>query len=214
MRSAPTLKIWMTPLASVAMLEKLALLKIAFCRAPALSSVSSACSLDVALASLKGALRVLAVPFAVVMGGDCITGNWRSLFASAPVSGRAAGRGERSMEVAAATRGKFARAMAGADTIEIKATIADRRIREALARFGLTAGNDEERYIYFFDTPRLALLGAGIIARARRVVRGAHDSTIKFRPVQPADIARKWRRYRDFKVEADASEKDLVKSAS
>ena len=39
-RSAPTLKIWMTPLASVAMLEKLALLKIALCNAPALSSES------------------------------------------------------------------------------------------------------------------------------------------------------------------------------
>jgi hypothetical protein len=33
MRSAPTLKIWITPLASVAMLEKLALLKIALCSA-------------------------------------------------------------------------------------------------------------------------------------------------------------------------------------
>jgi hypothetical protein len=33
-RSAPTLKIWMTPFASVAMLEKLALLKIASCSAP------------------------------------------------------------------------------------------------------------------------------------------------------------------------------------
>ena len=42
MRSAPTLKIWMTPLASVAMLEKLALLKIALCRAPALSRAASA----------------------------------------------------------------------------------------------------------------------------------------------------------------------------
>ena len=42
-RSAPTLKIWMTPLASVAMLEKLALLKIALWSAPALSSASSAC---------------------------------------------------------------------------------------------------------------------------------------------------------------------------
>jgi hypothetical protein len=30
MRSAPTLKSWMTPFSSVAMLEKLALLKIAF----------------------------------------------------------------------------------------------------------------------------------------------------------------------------------------
>ena len=43
MRSAPTLNIWMTPFASVAMLEKLALLKIAFCKAWALSSASSAC---------------------------------------------------------------------------------------------------------------------------------------------------------------------------
>jgi hypothetical protein len=41
-RSAPTLKIWMTPFASVAMLEKLALLKIAVCSAPALMRASSA----------------------------------------------------------------------------------------------------------------------------------------------------------------------------
>src|SRR2546423_330867 len=40
MRSAPTLKIWMTPLASVAILEKLALLKIALCSAPAVSRAS------------------------------------------------------------------------------------------------------------------------------------------------------------------------------
>src|SRR4051812_9422537 len=40
MRSAPTLKIWMTPRSSVAMLEKLALLKIAACKAPALNRTS------------------------------------------------------------------------------------------------------------------------------------------------------------------------------
>src|SRR4030088_3076204 len=40
MRSAPTLKICMTPFASVAMLEKLALLKIALCRAPVVSRAS------------------------------------------------------------------------------------------------------------------------------------------------------------------------------
>src|SRR5580704_8433379 len=38
MRSAPTLKIWMTPFASVAMLEKLALLKMAACSAPVSSN--------------------------------------------------------------------------------------------------------------------------------------------------------------------------------
>src|SRR4051812_23654754 len=41
MRSAPTLNNWMTPFSSVAMLEKLALLKIAFCKAPALRRASS-----------------------------------------------------------------------------------------------------------------------------------------------------------------------------
>jgi hypothetical protein len=37
------LKIWITPLASVAMLEKLALLRIALCSAPALTIDSSVC---------------------------------------------------------------------------------------------------------------------------------------------------------------------------
>src|ERR1017187_4704955 len=41
MRSAPTLKSCMTPFSSVAMLEELALLKIAFCSAPAFSSAAS-----------------------------------------------------------------------------------------------------------------------------------------------------------------------------
>jgi hypothetical protein len=118
------------------------------------------------------------------------------------------------MERGAATRGKVAKAIAGAEAIEIKATIPDRQIRQALARFGLTSNNDEERYIYFFDTPKLDLLGAGIIARARRVVGEDHDSTVKFRPIDPKDVGPKWRQFRDFKIEADASETSLVKSAS
>ena len=118
------------------------------------------------------------------------------------------------MERGAATRGKVAQAMAGADAIEIKATIPDRQIRLALKRYGLTENNDEERFIYFFDTPALDLLDAGIIARARRVVGNAHDSTVKFRPVNPADVGAKWRKFRDFKIEADASETSLVRSAS
>ena len=117
-------------------------------------------------------------------------------------------------ERGAQTRGRMARAMAGAEAIEIKATIPDRQIAEALKRYKLTLSNDEERYIYFFDTPKLDLLGAGIIVRARRVVGDEHDSTVKFRPVEPSSVGEQWRKYRDFKVEADASEKGLVKSAS
>ena len=118
------------------------------------------------------------------------------------------------MERGEATRGKVARAVAGVDAIEIKATIADHQVSGALARFGLTANNDEERYIYFFDTPALDLLEAGIIARARRVVGEEHDSTIKLRPVDPAQVSNQWRKYRGFKIEADASEENLVKSGS
>lgn len=118
------------------------------------------------------------------------------------------------MKRGAATRGQVAKAMAGAEAIEIKATIPDHLVRGALKRFGLTERNDEERYIYFFDTPELELLSAGIIARARRTVGGEHDSTVKFRPVDPGAVGGKWRKYPGFKIEADASEKGLVKSAS
>jgi hypothetical protein len=118
------------------------------------------------------------------------------------------------MERGASTMGRYARLLEGAEAIEIKATIPQRQIKTALARYGLTQRNDEERFIYFFDTPQLGLLKAGIIARARRIVGDEHDSTIKFRPVDAAKVGKKWRKYRDFKIEADASEKGLVKSAS
>lgn len=113
-----------------------------------------------------------------------------------------------------AAAGKVARAVAGAVAIEIKATISDRRIGGALKRFGLTPTNDEERDVYFFDTPLLHLLRAGIVARARRVVGQAHDSTVKLRPVDPAKVDRKWHRYKGFKIEVDASEASMVRAAS
>lgn len=113
-----------------------------------------------------------------------------------------------------ATKGKVARAVAGAEQIEIKATVPNHQIVPALRRFGLTSSNDEERYIYFFDTPGLDLLKAGIITRARRVIGDDHDSTVKFRPVVPEDVDKQWRKYRGFKIEADASENGMVKSAS
>jgi hypothetical protein len=42
----------------------------------------------------------------------------------------------------------------------------------------------------------------------------ANFSTIKFRPVAPEDVSDKWRKFNGFKIEADASEKGIVKSAS
>ena len=114
----------------------------------------------------------------------------------------------------AATRDQVARQVVGVEAIEVKATISETQIDGALLRFNMTVDNDEERYIYFFDTPQLDLLNAGIITRARRVVGDHHDSTVKFRPVVPSEIPEDWSKFKGFKLEADASEKGVVRSAS
>lgn len=111
------------------------------------------------------------------------------------------------------TRGQVARSMAGTDAVEIKATIHQAQIEALLLSYGLSR-NENERYIYFFDTPDLELFDNGVVARARRVVGGPHDSTIKFRPVDPGAVPSLWRKYSGYKVEADWSKKGVVKSAS
>jgi hypothetical protein len=114
----------------------------------------------------------------------------------------------------AATQGRAAALVAGSDFVEIKATIPPAQVAHAMQRFDLHTGNDEERFIYFFDTPDLALLGQGVVARARRRVGGKHDSTIKFRPVDPEAVPKRWRKFEGFKIEADASDRSVVRSAS
>jgi hypothetical protein len=103
--------------------------------------------------------------------------------------------------------------MAGAEGVEIKATIPHSQVDLAMKLYKLKM-DDNERFIYFFDTPDLELFETGIIARARRIVGCEHDSTIKFRPVMPESIPALWRKYSGFKLEADASDKGVVKSAS
>ncbi len=111
-------------------------------------------------------------------------------------------------------QGKIAEELRGVDGVEIKATIPDRQIEAALALYGLTAGDEDPRFIYFFDTPDLDLFEAGVIGRARRVVGGDHDSTIKFRPVKPETVPPLWSKLKGFKIEADASETQTAISAS
>jgi hypothetical protein len=111
------------------------------------------------------------------------------------------------------TRGQVARTMAGTEGVEIKATIPHKQVDAALEIYGLKLDSNE-RFIYFFDTPDLELFGAGIIARARRIVGSGHDSTIKFRPIVPESVPALWRKKPGFKIEADASDKGVVKSAS
>jgi hypothetical protein len=103
--------------------------------------------------------------------------------------------------------------MAGTEGVEIKAVIANEQIEPVLQAYGLERDTNE-RYIYFFDTPDLELFESGVIARARRIVGAGHDSTIKFRPVDPDQVPGMWRKYNGFKIEADCGEKGVVKSAS
>jgi hypothetical protein len=114
----------------------------------------------------------------------------------------------------AATKGAVARKVAGADDVELKATIPHDQIHRGLGRYKLTRNNDEERQIFFYDTPDLGLFNSGVVLRARRIIGGDHDSTVKLRPVDPKKVPPEWKKFPGFKIEADASEKGVVKSAS
>ena len=110
--------------------------------------------------------------------------------------------------------GALASQVEGADSVEIKATIAPRNIGKALKLFGVSQQSGERRFITFYDTRDLALLEAGLILRSRRVPGKPHDSTVKFRPVLADCAPAKFRLDRGFKIEADATGKVIVRSAS
>src|SRR5262245_66563904 len=99
------------------------------------------------------------------------------------------------MASASETLGQVARTMAGTEGVEIKATIPSHQVDAAMEIYGLELDNDNERYIYFFDTPDLELFEQGVIARARRIVGPDHESTIKYRPLDPNVIPVQWRKY-------------------
>ena len=117
------------------------------------------------------------------------------------------------MNRGSATKGQVALKLAGTEAVEIKATVPEHQVDTALRRHDLEL-DENERLVYFFDTPDLQMFNAGVISRARRVLGGKHDSTVKIRPVDPVNVPQLWQKYRGFKIEADASEKGVVKSAS
>jgi adenylate cyclase class IV len=92
------------------------------------------------------------------------------------------------------TKGGMAKATAGADTVEIKVTVSEKKERSAWMAFGLTRQKGEQRHVYFFDTPRRDLLNKGVVLRARKIEKAPDDSTVKIRPVEPEKIGAKWRR--------------------
>ncbi len=105
-------------------------------------------------------------------------------------------------------------AMAATDAVEIKCTI--RPDQELRAERAMEVDEDtaEVRLVYFYDTPELDLFKARVVLRARLLKGDADDSTVKFRPVEPASIPKDWLRLKGFKLEADWVGDHVVCSAS
>ena len=58
--------------------------------------------------------------------------------------------------------------------------------------------------MFFFDTPRLTLNGAGVVVRARRIQGKGGDSVVKLRPVVPDQLPASLRKSPNLVVEVDA----------
>jgi len=101
-----------------------------------------------------------------------------------------------------------------ADSVELKLTVPDEDRQSAAAALGVDPLRARLRQVYFFDTPDLALDGAGVVVRARRTQEAPDDTVVKLRPVAPADLPRELRARPDFVVEVDAMPGSYVCSAS
>ena len=92
----------------------------------------------------------------------------------------------------------------GADSVELKVTVAEPHHRSTITALGLDPIEAQLRHVFFFDTPDLVLESAGVIVRARRIQGKGGDSTVKLRPVVPAELPDELRKSSAFRVEVDA----------
>jgi hypothetical protein len=109
---------------------------------------------------------------------------------------------------------EFMNLVKGADSVELKLTVADTDRRSAIEALGLDPLEAQIRQVYFFDTPGLDLNRSGVVVRARRVQKKGGDSTVKLRPVEPPALPQKLRSSKNLTVEVDAMPGSFVCSAS
>ncbi|HEY5872783.1 MAG TPA: hypothetical protein VIV37_01805 [Gaiellaceae bacterium] len=100
------------------------------------------------------------------------------------------------------------------DSVELKLTVPATDHRAAIAALDLDPLEAQIRQVYFFDTPRLDLNDAGVVARARRIQGRAGDTVVKLRPVDPDDLPDELRRSPTVTVEVDAMPGGFVCSAT
>ena len=102
----------------------------------------------------------------------------------------------------------------GADSVELKLTVPDEDRRSTVMGLGMDPLDAQIRQVVFFDTPELALEGAGVVVRARRSQGRSDDSVVKLRPVVPGELADEVRAAETFGVEVDAMPGGYVCSGS
>jgi hypothetical protein len=104
--------------------------------------------------------------------------------------------------------------MKGADSVELKLTIDVAAHQATIAALGIDPLDAKVRQVFFLDTPDQRLRAAGVIVRARRIQGKRGDTTVKVRPVVPAELPPALRRMPGFGVEVDAMPGGFVCSAS
>jgi hypothetical protein len=104
--------------------------------------------------------------------------------------------------------------MKDADSVELKLTVDVAAHRATIQGLGLDPIDAQIRQVFFLDTPDQQLRNAGLILRTRRVQGRRGDSTVKIRPVVPAQLPSSIRQMPGFKVEVDAMPGSFVCSAS
>ncbi len=101
-----------------------------------------------------------------------------------------------------------------ADSVELKLTVPDAQRRSVVEALEMDPLDAQIRQVWFFDTPDLALEGAGVVVRGRRVQGRGDDSVVKLRPVVPHEMPKKIRKSRGFVVEVDVLPGGYVCSGS
>src|SRR4051812_28013180 len=89
----------------------------------------------------------------------------------------------------------------GADSVELKMTVAEEQHASVTTAFGLDPLEAQIRQVFFFDTPDLALSNHGVVVRARRVQKRRDDAVIKLRPLVPDELPKSVRNAPGFTVE-------------
>jgi hypothetical protein len=109
---------------------------------------------------------------------------------------------------------EFLSLIRGADSVELKLSVADADRRSAIDALEMDPIDAEIRQVGFFDTPDLRLNDHGLVVRTRRIQDSPGDTVVKLRPVVPDNLPEEWRDSPSFSVEVDAMPGGFVCSAS